>query len=182
MQIEDEKWMRAFQHAPIGIVISEQRIIRACNHEFARMFGYDPNELEGQSFRVLYTSDSDFDRVRNMGLSDLKSGRPFSDERLMQRKNGDQFWCRVRAATLQPSDPLAEIVLSFAELDLPNPGVPLSPRERQVIVGLSSGKTSKEIARALGLSPRTVDDVRTRLLRKFGVNNTIELLSHVVGL
>lgn len=180
--MENSKWMLAFQNAPIGIVISEQRVIQACNHEFSRMFGYEASELEGQSFRVLYPSDSDFDRVRDMGLSNLRSGRSFSDERLMQRKDGEQFWCRVRATTLQPDNPLAETVLSFAELDLPNPGVPLSPRERQVIVGLSNGKTSKEIARALGLSPRTVDDVRTRLLRKFGVGNTIELLSHVVGL
>lgn len=180
--MQNENWMLAFQNAPIGIVISEQRIIRGCNNEFARMFGYQPTELEGQSFRILYTSDREFDRVRDMGLSDLRSGRAFSDERLMQRKSGEQFWCRVRAATLQPDNPLAETVLSFAELDMPDTGILLSARERHVIVGLSSGKTSKEIARALGLSPRTVDDVRARLLRKFGVSNTIELLRQVVGL
>ena len=182
MKNENEKWMRAFQNAPIGIVISEQRVIRGCNSEFARMFGYELTELEGQSFRVLYTSDRDFDRVRDMGLSDLQSGRAFSDERLMQRKSGEQFWCRVRATTLQPNDPLAETVLSFAELDMPDTGILLTARERQVIVGLSSGKTSKEIARVLGISPRTVDDVRARLLRKFDVSNTIELLSQVIGL
>lgn len=182
MPVETEKWMLAFQNAPIGIVISEQRVIRACNREFARMFGYDPSALEGQSFRILYSSDSDFERVRDVGLNDLRSGRPFSAERLMQRKDGALFWCRVRATTLQPENPLAETVLSFAELDFPGTGVSMSQRERQVIVGLSSGKTSKEIARALGLSPRTVDDVRTRLLRKFNVNNTIELLTRVVGL
>lgn len=182
MQGKNEKWMLAFQNAPVGIVISEQRIIRACNQEFARMFGYDPAELVAQSFRVLYASDRDFERVRDMGLNNLRDGRPFSDERLMQRKNSEQFWCRVRATTLQPNNPLAETVLSFAELEFPDPGVSLSAREKQVIVGLSSGKTSKEIARILGISPRTVDDVRARLLRKFGVSNTIELLSHVVGL
>ncbi len=180
--MEIQTRMLAFENAPIGIVISEQRIIRACNHEFARMFGYEASLLEGQSFRILYASDRDYQRVRDMGLKDLQSGQPFCDERLMQRKNGEQFWCRVRATTLQPDNPLAETVLSFAELDFPNTGVSLSVRERQVIVGLSSGKTSKEIARVLGLSPRTIDDVRTRLLRKFNVSNTIELLTHVVGL
>ncbi|WP_372885794.1 LuxR C-terminal-related transcriptional regulator [Shimia sp.] len=180
--MELHKRMLAFENAPIGIVISEQRVIRACNHEFARMFGYEVADLEDQSFRMLYASDSDFERVRDMGLERLQSGRPFCDERLMQRRDGGQFWCRVRATTLQPDNPLAETVLSFAELDFPDPGKALSARERQVIVGLSSGKTSKEIARALGLSPRTIDDVRARLLRKFEVSNTIELLTHVVGL
>ena len=67
--------MLAFQNAPIGIAISELRIIRGCNDEFARMIGYQFAELEGQSFRILYTSDRDFDRVRDIGLNDLQSGR-----------------------------------------------------------------------------------------------------------
>ncbi|WP_449284309.1 LuxR C-terminal-related transcriptional regulator [Lutimaribacter marinistellae] len=40
---------------------------------------------------------------------------------------------------------------------------------------LGEGKTSKEIARELELSYRTVEVHRARLLKKFGVNNTAAL-------
>lgn len=146
------------------------------------MFGYPVEELIGQSFRLLYSSESDFERVRDMGLRQLKLGQSFSDERLMQRKDGTPFWCRVRATTCNPEEPLSAAILSFAELEHSKLGVSLSERERQVIVGLSGGKTSKEIALVLGISHRTVEDVRARLLKKFAVKNTIELLSVVVGL
>lgn len=44
----------------------------------------------------------------------------------------------------------------------------LSPRERQVIRLIGLGKTGKEIARMMGLSPRTVDTYRERLMEKLG--------------
>ena len=46
---------------------------------------------------------------------------------------------------------------------------------------LGQGLTSKEIARELSLSPRTIDDYRARLLRKFDVRNIAELLSKIIG-
>jgi DNA-binding CsgD family transcriptional regulator len=46
---------------------------------------------------------------------------------------------------------------------------------------LSRGYTSKEIAKVLNLSPRTIEDVRARLLRKFKVKNVAVLLSRLAG-
>jgi DNA-binding NarL/FixJ family response regulator len=45
----------------------------------------------------------------------------------------------------------------------------LTPRERDVLVGIASGKTNKEIAGELGLSPRTVESYRETLIRKLGI-------------
>ncbi|MDX5402386.1 MAG: helix-turn-helix transcriptional regulator, partial [Rhodobacterales bacterium] len=61
-------------------------------------------------------------------------------------------------------------------------GPTLTPRERQVVTWLARGKTSKEIAQVLGLSPRTVEDVRARLMRKFDVRNTGLLLARLSDL
>ena len=87
----------AFESAPVGIVLTENRIIRACNRTFATIFGYDKEELIDQSFRVLYASNEEFDQMRDIGLKTLREGRPYSDERIMPRKDGSLFWCRVRA-------------------------------------------------------------------------------------
>lgn len=167
----------AFDAAPIGIVLSETRIIRACNTTFADLFGYDRAALLGQSFRVLYGSDHEFRSIRDVGLGPLSSGTEYSDERMMHRADGTPFWCRFRAQTLTPADPLAQVVMSFARIAPHAPGPSLTPREREVVIWLSRGLTSKEIGYTLGLSPRTIEDVRARLLRKFSARNAADLLS-----
>ena len=52
----------------------------------------------------------------------------------------------------------------------------MTPRERDIAALLIERKTGKEIGKALGISPRTVDVYRTRLLRKYGVASTAELV------
>ncbi|MCY1539067.1 Bacterial regulatory protein, luxR family [compost metagenome] len=46
---------------------------------------------------------------------------------------------------------------------------------------LVDGLTSKEAARNLGISPRTVDIHRASLLRKYAVNSTPELIRRIVN-
>ncbi|MEP2530164.1 PAS and helix-turn-helix domain-containing protein [Shimia sp.] len=171
----------AYDAAPVGIVLSEQRVIRACNAAFAEMLGYDRSDLVGQSFRVLYGTVEEFDRVRDIGLAPLQETHVYTDERMMRRRDGSQIWCRFRAHSLTPEDPLAQLVMTFAVISDSPPGA-LSARERQVVGGLGRGLTSKEIARELGLSPRTVEDVRARLLKRFGVRNATELLGQLTYL
>jgi two-component system, NarL family, nitrate/nitrite response regulator NarL len=45
----------------------------------------------------------------------------------------------------------------------------LSPREREVLIGIASGKANKEIAADLGLGVRTVESYRESLIRKLGI-------------
>lgn len=172
----------AFEAAPIGIVLTENRVIRACNATFAAIFGYGKQELLGQSFRVLYASNEEFEQMRDIGLKTLREGRPYSDERIMPRRDGSLFWCRVRAHSPTPDDPLRRTILTYADISEQRPYEPMSMRERQVVLALSGGRTSKEIARQLGISPRTVEYYRARLLKKFKVSNVTELLAHLGGL
>lgn len=167
----------AFNAAPVGLVLSEHRIIRACNDSFATLFGHERAALLGQSFRILYGSDHEFRHIRDIGLGPLSRGAEYSDERMMRHADGTPFWCRFRAHTLTPDDPLAQVVMSFARLGTETDGPSLTPREREVVSWLARGLTSKEIARTLGLSPRTIEDVRARLLRKFSARNAADLLS-----
>lgn len=52
----------------------------------------------------------------------------------------------------------------------------LSPRERQVVIGLVEGKQNKQIGRALGISHRTVEIHRTNMLGKLGTANSTEAI------
>ena len=54
---------------------------------------------------------------------------------------------------------------------------PLSSRERELLPLLLEGASSKEIARQLGLSPRTVDVHRASILQKTGAVSLRELLA-----
>lgn len=172
----------AFDFAPVGLVLTENRVIRDCNAAFAEMFGYERDELRDQLFAVLYPDTQVFVDIRNRGVKELAETNEYWDERVMARKGGELFWCRVRGHTFTPDEPLMRAVWSFADLSETRPYQPLTKREREVITFLSEGKTSKEIARELELSYRTVEEHRARLMKKFGVNNTAGLIQSLGGI
>jgi PAS domain S-box-containing protein len=173
----------AFEHAPIGLVLTEDRVIRACNPAFAEMFGYERAELVDHSFAILYPSHEEFVKVRDVGVEPLRRTNKYSDERIMARKDGTLFWCRVRGHSLtREDDPLRRAVWSFADLSQSRPVLGFSARERQIVMHLGEGRTSKDIARVLKISPRTVEAYRARLLKKFSANNVAELLAHLGGM
>ena len=171
----------AFDEAPAGIVLTEQRTIKTCNNTFCTMFGYRQDQLINQSFRMLYATRQEFDQIRDIGLKPLQEKGLYTDERIMQHRNGTRFWCRFRAHTLTRDAPLDRTILSFALLPDATVNVALTRRERQVVLLLAKGMTSKMAARDLGISPRTVEDFRARLLKKFKARNTAELLAHLTG-
>lgn len=177
MEISTDVDALAFDLAPLGIVLTENRMIRSVNQVFADLTGRSKAVLIGLSFRELYGSAREFEDFRDIGMDALKRGEIYTDERLLAKEGGVATWCRFRARTLTPADPLARVVMSYAAISDATAGVRLTPREREVVVFLSQGKTSKEIAKALGLSPRTIEDVRARLLKKLDVRNVTELLS-----
>jgi len=52
----------------------------------------------------------------------------------------------------------------------------LSRREQEVLTHVLAGRTSREIAELIGLSPRTVEFHRANLMAKLGANNLAELV------
>jgi DNA-binding NarL/FixJ family response regulator len=54
----------------------------------------------------------------------------------------------------------------------------LSDREFDVLRGLGTGRTVKEVAEALGLSPKTVSTYRTRLMEKMGFATNADLVRY----
>ena len=52
----------------------------------------------------------------------------------------------------------------------------LSPRERQVLLAIVDGKANKVVAADLGLSEKTVEDHRGRLMAKLGASSVADLV------
>ena len=56
----------------------------------------------------------------------------------------------------------------------------LTEREREVLQLLAEGKSNKEAAGVLNLSPYTVETHRTNLMQKLGIHNTAEIVLYAV--
>lgn len=56
----------------------------------------------------------------------------------------------------------------------------LTPRERQVLQEITNGQSNKEAGKALGISPRTVEVHRARIMEKLGARNTADLMRIVL--
>ncbi|HXI30329.1 MAG TPA: response regulator transcription factor [Vicinamibacterales bacterium] len=59
-------------------------------------------------------------------------------------------------------------------------GDPLAPRERQVLQLVAEGKTSKEVAVLLGLTVKTAESYRARVMEKLGVHETAGLVRYAI--
>ncbi|WP_284619469.1 PAS and helix-turn-helix domain-containing protein [Aquabacterium humicola] len=181
--LSDADLVLAFDLAPVGLCVLRKRVIQRCNDAFARMFGYTPEELAGQSMSTLYPSTSEFENIGERGIAVMRTSGHYADERIMKHRSGRLFWCHASGRSLDRDDPFGCSVWMFEDISAKRPvTTPLTPREREIAQLLVEGKTSKLIARALGVSPRTIDAHRARLLRKLKVSTPTELVSRLAGL
>lgn len=58
----------------------------------------------------------------------------------------------------------------------------LTPREREVMELLADGKHNREIAELLGISPRTVEVYRARMMEKLQARNLADVIRFVIDL
>ena len=56
----------------------------------------------------------------------------------------------------------------------------LSPREREILQLVSEGKSTKEIAQVLSISPKTVAFHKDNFKRKLGLRTTAELTKYAL--
>jgi PAS domain S-box-containing protein len=173
----------AFLLAPVGLVLSAQRQIVDCNERVLAMFGTTRDRLLGQSFAILYPSAAEFERTGARIVASLDAQGHYADDRVMRRLgSGELFWCHVTGRALDPADPHARGIWSFEDLSARRQiTAELTPREREIAALLVEGQTSKLIGRRLGVSPRTVDIYRGRLMKKYAAGSTPELIHKLLS-
>ena len=178
----DVDYRLAFDLAPVGLVLSRNRTMVDCNRHVCEMFGASREVLMGQSFQILYPSADEYERLGAHMAPILNAKGHYADNRVMKRLDGELFWCHVSGQALDPRSPHTAGIWSFEDLSSQRVlKLDLTPREREIAALLIEGLTSKLIGKRLGISPRTVDVYRARLMRKTGAATTPELVNKLLS-
>jgi len=94
-----------------------------------------------------------------VAVRSIHAGRRFLSQKITESVVDDYIRERV------PADPLGT----------------LSNRERQILQLVAEGKSTADIARALSLSPKTVDTYRSRLMQKLDIDNLAALVKFAIA-
>ena len=105
--IERERLEREaiLQNASIGIAMTRDRVFQLANPKFAQMFGWDGHSLVGQPGAVVWPSDEAYAALSSEVGEALARGDPIDVERVMARRDGSTFVCRLLARAVDPTHP-----------------------------------------------------------------------------
>ena len=177
----DIDYRLAFTMAPVGLVLSRNRVIVDCNAYLCEMFGAAREQLINQSFQVLYPSADEFQRTGERITPILNRHGTYADDRIMKRFDGrfkgQTFWCHVTVRALNREVPHESGIWCFEDLSASRTvKADLTPREREVAAYLMQGLTSKQTGKLLTISHRTVEIYRARLMRKYQAATAADLV------
>jgi PAS domain S-box-containing protein len=176
----DELLRTTFDDTRRALVVTDmdQYIVRA-NRAFADLVGYEAAELRGK--RVSDVSDGADTRDLHDAL--LASKEPLAYDHRLRTRTGTLRWarCLVRLRRDKSGEPryIVHYVHKVSETDA-SPLERLSRRERQVLELVIAGRTSKEIAGALGISPASVDTYRSRIMLKLAIDDLPALVRFAI--
>jgi PAS domain S-box-containing protein len=100
----------------VGIVLAVDRRLDWVNETFARMLGYDRNELTGQMSSLLYPDGESFELFGGAAYPLLRSGRPYVSEQRLKRKDGSFIWCQVSGTAVDPKNPARGAVWTSVDI------------------------------------------------------------------
>ena len=172
--------------SPIAAVLSDPRQpdnpIVHCNAAFLALTGYDRDEVVGRNCRFL-AGPSTEPELSEQIRQGVRARTPVLVEIRNYRKDGTPFRNAVLVAPIFDAEGELDYFLGSQALAPEGEGAPsrasvargrvdgLSPRQREVLLGMSSGKLNKQIAHELGLTERTVKMHRAALLKALDVRS-----------
>jgi two-component system, LuxR family, response regulator FixJ len=114
-----------------------------------------------------------------MAVEAIKNGaldfieKPFDADTVVERvRNAIAAWAKRDATAVAANELLSS---NFPGRNL------LTPRELEVLGQIASGASNKEAGRELGISPRTIEVHRARIMEKLGAKNAADLVRIVLS-
>ncbi|UCG21362.1 MAG: PAS domain S-box protein [Deltaproteobacteria bacterium] len=102
--------------APIGIGLVHNRVLSWVSDHMSEMLGYSGDELIGQSARIVYGSEEEFERVGRVKYRDIEEKGIGAIETRWRRKDGSEIEVHLRSTPVDPAD-LAQGII-FTALDI----------------------------------------------------------------
>ncbi len=116
LRLNEERLQSIFRVAPAGIGVVRNRVLLEVNQRICEMTGYSPDELIGNSSRMLYPSQEEYEAAGKPKYDQIKAKGSGSVEVRWQRKDGSVRDVWLASAPLDPKD-LAQGV-TFTALDI----------------------------------------------------------------
>ena len=94
----------------VGILAICDGEVMQCNPSAARLFGWEPERLLGQSAAVFFSSDEEFQGFANRIGDALNAGGSPAVEWRVRRNDGAAFWARLLVKSITPGGPGGETI------------------------------------------------------------------------
>ncbi len=105
-----------FRAAPTGIGMTTNRILRRVNHRLCEMVGYTSDELVGQSARILYPDEKEYDWVGENKYAQIREKGTGTVETRWQHKDGSIIDVLLSSTPIDAADPSKGV--TFTALDI----------------------------------------------------------------
>jgi PAS domain S-box-containing protein len=190
---EDDQFRQLADHAPFPIWCSGSDAMRSfVNRAWLEFRGRTPEQELGSGWTDGLHPD-DRDLCIEAYIKSFTSRQPFHLQYRLQRGDGTYTWVEDNGIPRnQGNGAFAGYVGMVTDITDRKRGIftpdeeslrlvfALTERERQVLVLIAEGKSTKEAAARLGISYKTADSHRSRILEKLGVHETASMVRYAI--
>jgi PAS domain S-box-containing protein len=192
-QTEDRLFRELADSAPFPIWKSGSDSMRNfVNRAWIEFRGRSPEQEMGSGWTDGLHPD-DHDLCIETYVKSFTSRQPFHVQYRLQRADSSYAWVEDNGRPLHQGDGLfAGYLGTVTDITDRKRGIftpdedsvrmvfALTERERQVLVLIAEGKSTKEAAARLGISYKTADSHRSRILEKLGVHETASMVRYAI--
>jgi PAS domain S-box-containing protein len=113
---QESKMSSVFRASPIGMGLTRNRVLIEVNDRVCEMTGYTREELVGQSARLLYLTNEEYEHVDRIECSRIEETGIGTVEARWRRKDGRILDVLLGSSPLEPGDPNRGV--SFTVMDI----------------------------------------------------------------
>ena len=105
-----------FDRSVVGISFIKKRVFLRCNRRMEEMFGYGPGEMHGQSTRIYFASQEEYEAMGVRVLEEMHRGGTVIIEGIYKRRDGELIWARLNGTAIDAADPLGGSIWAFEDI------------------------------------------------------------------